>query len=144
MTDFTPLSALAGGTLLGLAAVLLMKFNGRIAGISGILNGALSLKSGDRLWRWLFVGGLILGGVTYQLISQAPLITREAFPLGKLALAGILVGFGTRVGSGCTSGHGVCGVARLSPRSIVSTLAFVAVGAIVATSLAALTGNSLS
>ncbi len=143
MTSFTPVSALAGGALLGTAAVLLMRFNGRIAGVSGILNGALSLKPGDRLWRWLFVGGLILGGFSYQLFTQVPLITREAFPLGQLALAGTLVGFGTRLGSGCTSGHGVSGIARLSPRSVVSTLIFLAIGAIVATSLAATTGNLL-
>ncbi len=143
VTGFTPLSALAGGALLGAASVLLMKFNGRIAGISGILNGALSMEPGDRLWRWLFVVGLILGGYSYQQFTQVPLITRDAFPLVQLALAGILVGFGTRLGSGCTSGHGVCGIARLSPRSVISTLIFLAIGAVVATSLAAMTGRSL-
>ena len=133
MTEFTPISAIAGGALLGVAAVLLMKFNGRIAGISGIVNGALSTTSGDRLWRWLFVAGLVLGGFLYQLVSHEPLITRESFPMAQLIVAGLLVGFGTQMGSGCTSGHGVCGIARLSPRSIASTIVFLATGALVAT-----------
>ena len=143
MTTFTPLSALIGGALIGAAAVLLMKFNGRIAGISGILNGALSTVPGDRLWRWLFVGGLILGGLSWQLITQSPLITRDAFPVGQLILAGLLVGFGTRLGSGCTSGHGVCGIARLSPRSLVATIVFLSTGAAVATTVAAIFGGAL-
>ncbi len=137
MISFTPASALIGGTLIGLAAVLLMRLNGRIAGISGILNGALSLDAGDRLWRWLFIAGLIIGGFAYQYLAETPLISRTDFPMVQLALAGFLVGVGTRLGSGCTSGHGVCGIARLSPRSLVSTAVFLAAGALVATTLAA-------
>ena len=132
-TPFTPVSALIGGALLGFAAVCLMKFNGRIAGISGILYGIFSAASGDKIWRVLFIAGLVLGGTGYQLATNTPLITRESFPLWQLIAAGLLVGFGTRMGSGCTSGHGVCGIARLSTRSIASTLVFLATGALVAT-----------
>jgi len=141
MIEFTPYSALAGGALIGLAATLLLKLNGRIAGVSGILTGALSVKPGDRLWRALFVAGLVVGGVAYQAVSAEPLITREGFPVARLAVAGLLVGFGTRLGSGCTSGHGVCGIARLSPRSIVATMAFVAVGMLTASSAFLLLGD---
>ena len=105
MIEFTPYSALAGGVLIGLAATILLKLNGRIAGVSGILNGALSFQPDERLWRALFVAGLIVGGLIYQVISSEPLITREGFPAARLVIAGILVGFGTRLGSGCTSGH---------------------------------------
>ncbi len=128
LIEFTPYSSLAGGALIGIAAVLLLKFNGRIAGISGILNGALALKIDDRLWRVLFIVGIIIGGYLYQAVSGHSLITREAFSTSQLALAGLLVGFGTRVGGGCTSGHGVCGVARLSLRSVLATLSFLTVG----------------
>ncbi len=131
--EFTPISALTGGALLGLAAVLLLKLNGRIAGISGIVNAALSSKQDDRLWRILFVIGLVLGGFIYQLGSNVPLSTREEFSLPQLITAGVLVGFGTRLGSGCTSGHGVCGIARLSSRSLVATVIFLASGIATAT-----------
>ena len=133
MTEFTPISSLAGGAMIGLAAVLLLKLNGRVAGISGIVNGALTIQAGDRLWRLLFVVGLILGGGAYRLFSTAPLMAREGFPLGLLVMAGLLVGFGTRLGSGCTSGHGVCGIARLSPRSLIATLVFLGTGMLTAT-----------
>lgn len=140
MTEFTPVSALIGGALIGLSATLLLKLNGRIAGISGILNGALSLRPGDRTWRLLFVAGLVLGGFIYQIVADRPLMTREGFSLLQLALAGVLVGFGTRLGSGCTSGHGVCGIARLSPRSLLATLSFVAMGMLTASAMHLLTG----
>lgn len=133
MTEFTPISALLGGALIGLAAVMLLKFNGRIAGISGIANGVLSLQAGDRLWRALFLIGLVIGGLLYQLGSGTALVTREGFPLAQLALAGALVGFGTRLGSGCTSGHGVIGIARLSPRSLAATVTFLLTGIATAT-----------
>lgn len=132
MIEFTPVSALVGGGLIGLAAVLLLRFNGRIAGISGIVNGALTMQSGDRLWRLLFILGLVIGGYLYQVATVRPLVTREGFPMGLLIVAGLLVGFGTRLGSGCTSGHGVCGIARLSSRSIVATLAFLGTGMLTA------------
>ena len=128
MVDFTPISALIGGALIGLAAVLLLRLNGRIAGISGIANGVLSPKAGDRSWRALFLVGLITGGLLYQTVAGTTLITREGFSVAQLAVAGVLVGFGTRLGSGCTSGHGVIGIARLSPRSLVATITFLLTG----------------
>lgn len=133
MTEFTPVSAIVGGAILGLAATLLLKFNGRIAGVSGIANGAISMQSGDRLWRLMFLVGLVAGGVAYQAITVEPLLTRQQFPASLLIVAGALVGFGTRIGGGCTSGHGVCGIARLSTRSIVATLTFLATGIATAT-----------
>lgn len=114
--------------MIGLAAVFLLKLNGRIAGISGILNSALDRTSGERLWQGLFIAGLVLGGVIYQLVTGDSLVTREGFSLVQLVIAGLLVGFGTRLGSGCTSGHGVCGIARLSPRSLVATVTFLITG----------------
>lgn len=140
MTQFTPVSALVGGALIGLAAVLLMKFNGRIAGISGIVNGAFSISESDRLWRFLFLLGLVLGGLIHQQVSHEPLITRDGFSYLQLVVAGLLVGVGTKLGSGCTSGHGVCGIARLSPRSIVATTVFLATGAAVATGVHLISG----
>lgn len=135
MTEFTPYSALVGGALIGLAATLLLRLNGRIAGVSGILTAAVSPSTGDRLWQVLFVAGLVVGGAAHQALSSEPLITREGFPLTGLAIAGLLVGFGTRLGSGCTSGHGVCGIARLSPRSVAATAVFVAVGMLTASAM---------
>lgn len=132
MTEFSPISSLLGGALIGLAAVLLLKLNGRIAGISGIVNSALTTQPGDRLWRVLFVLGLIAGGLIYQAATGTALVTRENFPPTALVVAGLLVGFGTRIGSGCTSGHGVCGIARLSPRSFIATIAFVGAGMLTA------------
>ncbi|HEX2530068.1 MAG TPA: YeeE/YedE thiosulfate transporter family protein [Burkholderiaceae bacterium] len=134
MTQFTPVSALIGGALIGLSAVLLFWLNGRIAGISGVFNGLVIEKRSDRLWRALFLLGLVIGsGVT--LVLKAPdYIPRQGFPVGLLLLAGLLVGFGTSRANGCTSGHGVCGLARFSRRSLVATISFLAV-AIVTTYL---------
>ena len=143
MIEFTPVSALIGGGLIGLAAVLLLKLNGRIAGISGIANGLLTLSPGDRLWRALFLIGLIGGGYLYQAITAEPLITRQGFSLVLLSVAGLLVGFGTRLGSGCTSGHGVCGIARLSPRSLVATIAFLGTGMLTASTVYLIFGGTL-
>jgi len=126
--SFTPVSATIGGMLIGLAAVLLMAFNGRIAGISGIFSGMAFGASGDKLWRWMFVAGLLLGPVVYTAVSGE----RPAFSITGnwvlIVIGGLLVGFGTRLGSGCTSGHGVCGLARLSVRSLVAVLVFMAAG----------------
>ena len=135
MQNFTPWSALAGGALIGLAATLLLWLNGRIAGISGILNGALPGARGgmrnDLAWRLLFLSGLIAGAGLWLWFAPSTLTfaPREGYPLGLIIAAGLAVGFGTRLGSGCTSGHGVCGIARLSPRSMVATLVFMAFGA---------------
>ncbi len=137
MTEFTPLTASIGGMLIGIAAVLLRRFLGRIAGISGIFNGALSLGTPDRLWRLTFLMGLIAAGAGYQFVSGEVLITRTGFSLPLLLLAGVLVGFGTRLGSGCTSGHGVCGLSRFSMRSLVATFVFLGVGVLTASALSA-------
>ena len=124
---FTPWSSLAGGMLIGLAAALLILFNGRVAGISGILGGLLRPSAGDSAWRLLFLLGLVLAPLLWRLAAPLPLPHIAAGP-GMLLAAGPLVGIGTRYGSGCTSGHGVCGVARLSPRSLAATATFVAAG----------------
>ena len=128
MTEFTPVSAAIGGALIGSAAVLLMALNGRIAGISGIASGMMVAPVDERVWRILFVLGLIGGPFIWlNLTGIAPEFTLSA-GTPAIVLGGLLVGFGTRLGAGCTSGHGVCGIARTSPRSIVSTLIFMTVG----------------
>lgn len=131
MVEFDWLSALAGGVLIGLAATLLLAGSGRIAGISGILGGVLERPRGDTLWRGLFLAGLLAGAAVHQWLDPAAVEARTGFPIWALLAAGVLVGVGTRMGSGCTSGHGVCGLARLSPRSGVATAVFVAVAMIV-------------
>jgi len=128
MENFTPYSALAGGALIGIGSALLLFFNGRIAGISGIMNGVLIAPSGDKSWRLLFLAGLIVGGLLVQWIMPGFNSPRQGFPLGLLAVGGFLVGFGTRMANGCVSGHGVCGIARLSLRSLAATLTFIAAG----------------
>ena len=128
MENFTPLSALAGGALIGLAALLLLALNGRIAGVSGIINGAIESPGHDRSWRLAFILGLVAGAGLYLLANPQGVVTRSGFPVGWLITAGLLVGFGTRLGSGCTSGHGVCGLGRLSARSLAATLTFMAFG----------------
>jgi uncharacterized membrane protein YedE/YeeE len=124
---FTPLSSLAGGVLIGVAAALLALCNGRIAGISGIVGGLLRPQRGDLGWRAAFVIGLILAPLLYRVLAPLPEIRIEA-GTGLIILAGLLVGVGTRYGAGCTSGHGICGLSRRSPRSIVATLSFMAAG----------------
>ena len=124
MEHFTPASALLGGAMIGLAASALLWLNGRIAGISGILGGSLEASKDDLLWRIFFLTGLVLGPWLVTAVrGRFPEIVMQA-PLLILVVAGVLVGFGTRLGKGCTSGHGVCGVARASPRSIVATVVF--------------------
>ncbi len=131
MHDFTPIPSLVGGALIGLSASLLLLFHGRVAGISGIVAGVLRPKQGEVAWRLLFVLGLVVGGVVmFALRPAAFAMTITRSPLALIA-AGLLVGFGTRLGSGCTSGHGVCGISRLSARSLVATLTFIATGALV-------------
>ena len=126
MTTFTPMAGLAGGVLIGLAAVLLMWLNGRIAGVSGIAGGLWFGGHGDRAWRALFLVGLVAGAWGASALGVGRLPPRTGFPPGWLVLAGLAVGYGTSLGHGCTSGHGVCGLARLSRRSAVSTAVFLA------------------
>ncbi len=120
--------AIVGGALIGAAAAGLLLVNGRIAGISGILAGAI--RPGAARWQWAFVGGLIAAGVVAEAGGVAAPLSLGREPLAILAVAGLLVGFGTRVGSGCTSGHGVCGLANLSRRSLVATLIFMIAAAV--------------
>jgi uncharacterized protein len=124
LEDFTPASGLVGGMLIGLATALLLLLNGRIAGISGIVGGLLARKVSEVGWRATFAAGLLLGAVAYVLATGGAFPVRVEASLPVMVAAGLLVGFGTRLGSGCTSGHGVSGIARLSGRSIVATLVF--------------------
>jgi hypothetical protein len=124
---FTPYASLAGGVLIGIAAAMLVLCNGRIAGISGIVGGLLRPAAGDAAWRVAFVAGLVSAAILYAIVVGPPALTITAgYPL--LIVAGLVVGIGTRYGAGCTSGHGVCGISRRSPRSIVATLAFMGAG----------------
>ncbi|MGZ5092304.1 MAG: YeeE/YedE family protein [Burkholderiales bacterium] len=127
-TTFTPVSGFLGGTLIGLAAVLLLLANGRIAGVSGIVGGIMSRTQGDVSWRVSFVVGLWLGALIYWAARAQMFDVETVAPWPVMLIAGLLVGFGTRMGSGCTSGHGVCGIARFSKRSTVATVVFMAAG----------------
>ena len=129
MHNLTPLSGLLGGALIGLAAAMLMLLTGRIAGISGIFGGLLSPTASDRDWRLAFIAGLIAAPLIATLATGTKL-PPPAMPASLIVIvaAGLLVGFGTRMGGGCTSGHGVCGIARLSPRSLIATAIFMTAG----------------
>lgn len=126
-TNFTPWTALGGGLLIGVAAAAFVMFNGRIAGISGILGGLFRPASGDIAWRVAFLGGLIVAPLLYQVAAPLPPVRIDADGV-TLIIAGLLVGLGTRYGAGCTSGHGVCGLSRRSPRSLVATISFMVAG----------------
>jgi uncharacterized membrane protein YedE/YeeE len=125
--NFTPWTALIGGALIGISAALFILLNGRIAGITGIIGGLFKPAKGDTAWRMAFTLGLIIAPILWMLFGKLPEITINA-DYDLLVVAGLIVGFGARLGSGCTSGHGVCGISRLSPRSIVATLAFMGTG----------------
>ena len=125
--NFTPWASLAGGILLGLASAMFILVNGRILGISGIIGGLLRPKSGDVGWRLAFVLGMLVAPVLYFLVA-GPTTARIDAGWVTLVIAGLLVGVGTRYGAGCTSGHGVCGLSRMSPRSLIATLAFMGAG----------------
>lgn len=127
LNAFTPWSSLAGGALIGTATAMFVLLNGRIAGISGVLGGLLKLSRGDVGWRVAFVLGLLIAPLLYLLIADMPRPQIDADYV-SLVVAGLLVGVGTRYGSGCTSGHGVCGLSRLSPRSFAATAAFMGAG----------------
>jgi len=127
MHNLTPLSGLLGGALIGLASALLMLLTGRVAGVAGIFGGLLKFNAGDRGWRLAFVAGLIAAPLLATLLGTPLPHPAVSASLLTMVAAGLLVGFGTRMGGGCTSGHGVCGVARLSPRSLIATTVFVLV-----------------
>ena len=128
MLEFTPVSALIGGSLIGLSACLLLLFSGRIAGVTGIVKRVWPPHEGDVAWRVLFALGLLLGAGVYVALTGEGGNNRSAISPLWLVLGGLLVGYGTSMGNGCTSGHGVCGVARFSKRSIAATLTFLATG----------------
>ncbi|MEZ0289087.1 MAG: YeeE/YedE family protein [Methylophilus sp.] len=130
MTNFTPWQSLIGGLLIGFSTLLLIRWLGKVAGISGIVGQLWSGNASDKAWRLAFVIGLLISPLIYQLFTPLPVMQIEA-GLPVLIVAGLLVGFGTRLGSGCTSGHGVCGLSRLSLRSLVATLTFMLVAIIV-------------
>ncbi len=136
-----PVWAVAGGVLIGLSAVLLMWLIGRIAGISGIVWGAIAGEPGDKLWRLLFLAGLIAGALAFHsLTGRSVPVVNDNYPLA--IIAGLLVGFGVKLGSGCTSGHGVCGMSRLSPRSFAATAVFMVFGIATVAVFNMLTGGS--
>jgi hypothetical protein len=123
VVDFNWVTALIGGILIGLSATLLLALNGRIAGISGIVNGAITFSK-EEIWRWIFILGMLLGGIFYEYGLASQPTPAAALTPWAMIIGGFLVGFGTRMGSGCTSGHGVCGLGRLSMRSLVAVLTF--------------------
>lgn len=122
------IDALIGGILIGASTSILLALNGRVTGISGIVAGLLSPQKGETQWRWFLLLGLLMGGIILLLLRPESFSAPEGTPYWRLTLAGLLVGFGTLLGNGCTSGHGVCGISRLSARSIVATLAFIGAG----------------
>jgi uncharacterized protein len=131
MANFTPISAAIGGALIGLAAVLLMLLNGRIAGITGVFAGLIDPISADRGWRATFIAGIIIAPLSAALLGYAIPIPHMPASLVTVGVAGLIVGFGTRLSNGCTSGHGICGIARRSPRSITATAVFMAAAIVV-------------
>jgi uncharacterized protein len=143
MEHFTPVSSLIGGLLIGFSAALLLLFAGKIAGISGIVGGLLSPAKDDVLWRLLFVVGLLTGGFVFHQISPQSFAIAISRSTSALILAGLLVGFGTRLGNGCTSGHGVCGISRFSRRSILATVTFLVTGILTVFVVNHLLGGSL-
>lgn len=140
-TEFTPVLSTLGGALIGLAASLMLLLEGRIAGISGIVGGLFAPKPGDIGWRIAFVLGLMLAGLGAALVAPQLVASELGRAPWMIVLAGLLVGVGTRIGNGCTSGHGVCGLSRMSPRSLASVLTFMTAGAVVATLVGRLVGG---
>jgi uncharacterized membrane protein YedE/YeeE len=122
------INALSGGIIIGIAVSLMLLWNGRVTGISGIINGTLAPVSSDTAWRVLFIVGLILGGIALKMLKPEVFAGELLTESWTTVVAGLLVGFGTILGSGCTSGHGVCGISRLSPRSFVATVTFILAG----------------
>jgi uncharacterized membrane protein YedE/YeeE len=143
MHNFTPVAALIGGILIGLSAAAMLLLEGKIAGISGICAGVLNPAKGETRWKLSFVAGLLAGGILLRIFLPGAFDFGIVRPSGALMIAGLLVGFGTRLGNGCTSGHGVCGISRLSPRSLVATITFIASGALMVYFVGHVLGGSL-
>ncbi|MCK5829053.1 MAG: YeeE/YedE family protein [Methylococcales bacterium] len=130
MENFTPISSILGGMLIGISIAILLFFNGRMAGISSIMNGLLNSPKNEMFWRLTFLIGLILGAFIFQALTEKTITPSHPHSLWLMSIGGFLVGIGTRLGSGCTSGHGICGIANLSKRSIYATLTFMSAGVI--------------
>ena len=143
MASFTPVESLIGGALLGVAGLTLLLFNGRIAGVSGIFGGLLNLKKGETLWRATFVVGLLAGGLVLSLAYPQAIRFEMTYSATAVMLAGLLVGIGSRMGSGCTSGHGICGIGRVSRRSLVAVPVFMISGMIAAVAVDRLFGGQI-
>lgn len=143
MTEFTPVASLLGGLLIGVAALGLMVFNGRVAGISGIFADSIQPADGDRRWRWAFLGGLLVGGLVAFAIAPGAFASTLERSSTALVVAGLLVGAGTQLGGGCTSGHGVCGIGRRSGRSMAATVVFMATAAATVYVVAEVFGGAL-
>ena len=132
MENFTPVESLVGGIMIGIAALVLLRFYGRIAGISGVFGGLFPFNTGETLWRMVFLAGLVTGGIILSFLHTDAVTFELAYSNPALILAGLLVGVGSRMGNGCTSGHGICGLGRLAPRSMVAVLTFMATGTLAA------------
>lgn len=143
MENFTPVPALLGGAMIGLAASAMLLFTGRIAGISGIFGGLLQPVAGDISWRGAFVLGLLAGGLGLVLLWPQAIVATEQRSIAATVVAGLIVGFGVRMGNGCTSGHGVCGLSRFSRRSLAATLTFMGTGFLTASLVQLLAGGTL-
>jgi uncharacterized membrane protein YedE/YeeE len=130
MLEIVPWQSLFGGMLLGVSATFLMLFNGKVAGISGVINGLLTPKEGEFSWRLLFFAGMVMGGLVSVIALGISRPVTDGISLPTIVIAGILVGMGTRLANGCTSGHGICGIGRLSKRSLVATVVFMLVAAL--------------
>ena len=143
MNNFTPVWSFIGGVLIGLAAIGLLLFNGRIGGISGIFGGLLNAEKGDTAWRAIFLFGLVAGGLLLSITNPNALEIHIDRSVLAIIIGGLLVGIGSRLGSGCTSGHGVCGVGRLAPRSLIATFIFISTGVFSAYIVNHLLGGSI-
>ncbi len=128
MAEFNWMTALGGGILIGLSSVILLAFSGRIMGVSGMVNNLVTPTPGGTTWRLYLLGGMMLGGALYEYVLAPSPTPAFGFAPVAMIIGGLLVGFGTRMGSGCTSGHGVCGLGRLSPRSLVAVVTFLSTG----------------
>ena len=143
MQNFSPVESLVGGIVIGIAALVLLRFYRRIAGISGIFGGLFPFDTGETLWRLVFLAGLMTGGVVLSFLHSDAVDFKLTYSNPALILAGLLVGVGSRLGNGCTSGHGICGLGRLEPRSVVAVLTFMATGILSAVLVQQLLGGAI-
>ena len=143
MQNFSPAESLVGGIVIGIAALVLLRFYRRIAGISGIFGGLIPFNTGETLWRMVFLAGLITGGVVLSFLHSDAVTFELTYSNPALILAGLLVGIGSRMGNGCTSGHGICGLGRVAPRSMVAVLTFMVTGILTAVLVQQLFGGAI-